>query len=412
MTHRRTSPVPASRALRALAGPLLALALLGAPAAAALPGQAAPAAAPGQAAPAARTAVATDDAPAPDPEQTVQWGVRPGDTAQGVDRPNFAYSLAPGGSLRDSLVVSNHGDTPLALAVYAADGFLTDDGTLDLLPAGEESTALGSWIALDQAEVEIPPQERVEVPFTVTVPDDATPGDYAAGVVSSLVVVAEDGVTTDRRLGSRVHLRVQGELAPALAVDDVRLAYDGTLNPFAPGGATVTFTVTNEGNARVAPATAVRVAGPFGLGATAATDVDVPELLPGSSVERTVEVDGVWPLGREVATLTVGGEVVPLPGTVPDPEVVVPGVVATAATWAVPWVALGLLVLVALLVVWRVRARRRARTAQQRAVDAAVAAALAERAAGGADEPTTEESLSEPVGSPAADRDPWARPAP
>ncbi len=111
-------------------------------------------------------------------------------------------------------------------------------------------------------------------------PDDATPGDYAAGVVSSLVVVAEDGVTTDRRLGSRVHLRVQGELAPALAVDDVRLAYDGTLNPFAPGSATVTFTVTNEGNARVAPATAVRVAGPFGLGATSATDVDVPELLP------------------------------------------------------------------------------------------------------------------------------------
>ncbi|WP_144679407.1 DUF916 domain-containing protein [Cellulosimicrobium sp. TH-20] len=411
MTHRRTSPAPASRALRALAGPLLALALLGAPAAA-LPGQAAPAAAPGQAAPVARAAVATDDAPAPDPAQTVQWGVRPGDTAQGVDRPNFAYSLAPGGSLRDSLVVSNHGDTPLALAVYAADGFLTDDGTLDLLPAGEESTALGSWIALDQAEVEIPPQERVEVPFTVTVPDDATPGDYAAGVVSSLVVVAEDGVTTDRRLGSRVHLRVQGELAPALAVDDVRLAYDGTLNPFAPGSATVTFTVTNEGNARVAPATAVRVSGPFGLGATSATDVDVPELLPGSSVERTVEVDGVWPLGREVATLTVGGEVVPLPGTVPDPEVVVPGVVATATTWAVPWVALGLLVLVALLVVWRVRARRRARTAQQRAVDAAVAAALAERAAGGA---TTEGSPSEPdaVGTPAApDRDPWARPAP
>ncbi|WP_340698294.1 WxL protein peptidoglycan domain-containing protein [Cellulosimicrobium funkei] len=412
MTHRRTSPAPASRALRALAGPLLALALLGAPAAAALPGQAAPAAAPGQAAPAARTAVATDDTPAPDPEKTVQWGVRPGDTAQGVDRPNFAYSLAPGGSLRDSLVVSNHGDTPLALAVYAADGFLTDDGTLDLLPAGEESTALGSWIALDQAEVEIPPQERVEVPFTVTVPDDATPGDYAAGVVSSLVVVAEDGVTTDRRLGSRVHLRVQGELAPALAVDEVRLAYDGTLNPFAPGSATVTFTVTNEGNARVAPATAVRVSGPFGLGATSATDVDVPELLPGSSVERTVEVDGVWPLGREVATLTVGGEVVPLPGTVPDPEVVVPGVVATTATWAVPWVALGLLVLVALLVVWRVRARRRARTAQQRAVDAAVTAALAERAAGGADEPTTEESPNEPVGSPAPDRDPWARPAP
>lgn len=411
MTHRRPGPAhraPAPRALRALAAPLLAAVFLGTP----LP--TAPAAsAVGHAAPSVAS-VAADVAPAPDPAQTVQWGVRPGDTAHGIDRPNFAYELAPGGSLSDSIVVSNHGDAPLTLGVYAADGFLTDDGTLDLLPAGEESTALGSWIVLDGASVVIGPQEQVEVPFTVTVPEDATPGDYAAGVVSSLVVVADDGVTTDRRLGSRVHLRVQGDLAPVLAVDDVRLAYDGTLNPFASGSATVTFTVTNEGNTRVAPTAAVRVAGPFGLGATLAVAVEVPELLPGSSIERTVEVDGVWPLFRENAALTVGGEVVPLPGSVPDPMDVVPGVTATASAWAVPWVALGLLLVVVLLVVWRVRARRRARTAQQRAVDEAVAAALAEHAgAPGADEQapiaeTAETAESADPGEPTRPAEPTA----
>ncbi|WP_251152798.1 DUF916 domain-containing protein [Cellulosimicrobium sp. Marseille-Q4280] len=364
MTDRRTNPLSSAsarlrRVLAVLAAPVLTLALLVAPA-----------------------AVATADVePAPESSTTVQWGFRPADTAQGTDRPNFAYSLAPGGSVQDAIVVTNHGDEPLALGVYAADGFLTDDGTLDLLPTGEESTALGSWIVLAQPGIEVPPQESVEVPFTLTVPQDATPGDYAAGVVSSLVVAADDGVTTDRRLGSRVHLRVQGDLAPALAVEDVHLEYDGTLNPFAAGTATMRFTVRNEGNTRVAPATSVRVTGPFGLAGGAAASVDVPELLPGSSVERTVEVDGVRPLVRLDGTLTVGGEVVPLPGTVPDPEVVVPGVTASASTWAVPWVALGLLVLVVALVVWRVRARRRAKAAQQRAVDAAVAAALAEREA-------------------------------
>ncbi|QJW35279.1 DUF916 domain-containing protein [Cellulosimicrobium protaetiae] len=406
MTHRRTRPAAAPRVPRvlgALSAPLLAVALVAAPALPASSVPAAPAAVEEAAGPVVGTGpLPADVAPAPEPEQTVQWGVRPGDTAHGIDRPNFAYSLPPGGSLTDSILVSNHGDAPLTLGVYAADGYLTDDGTLDLLPAGEESTALGSWIALDGAEVEIAPQEQAEVPFTLAVPDDATPGDYAAGVVSSLVVVADDGVTTDRRLGSRVHLRVQGDLAPALAVDDVHLAYDGTLNPFAPGSATVTFTVTNEGNTRVAPSAAVRVAGPFGLGATAATDVEVPELLPGSSIERTVEIDRVWPLVRETATLTVGGEVVPLPGTVPDPEVVVRGVTASAVAWAVPWVASGLLALVVLLVVWRVRARRRARAAQQRAVDAAVAAALAERAVVPA---SAEGRASTDLGSPSAPRD-------
>ncbi|WP_454042401.1 WxL protein peptidoglycan domain-containing protein [Cellulosimicrobium sp. Marseille-Q8652] len=367
MTDRRNRPTaPASARLRrllaVLAAPVLTLVLLVTPAGVA----------------------AADVAPAP-PESatTVQWGFRPADTAQGTDRPNFAYSLAPGGSVQDAIVVTNHGDEPLTLGVYAADGFLTDDGTLDLLPTGEESTALGSWIVLTQPEIVVPSQESVEVPFTLTVPQDATPGDYAAGVVSSLVVAADDGVTTDRRLGSRVHLRVQGDLAPALAVDDVHLEYDGTLGPFAAGTATLRFTVRNEGNTRVAPATSVRVTGPFGLAGGSAASVDAPELLPGSSVERTVEVDGVRPLVRLGATLTVGGEVVPLPGTVPDPEVVVPGVTASASTWAVPWVALGLVVLVVALVVWRVRARRRARAAQQRAVDAAVAAALAEREAAG-----------------------------
>ncbi len=381
MDHRRHRRARrAALASRALAAPLLAAALLAVP----LPAAPAVSAIPhaplaGDVGLSAPADVARSVPADVEPSQTVQWGVRPGDTAHGVDRPNFAYELAPGGSLTDSIVVSNHGDAPLTLGVYAADGYLTDDGTLDLLPAGEESTALGSWIALDSAEIEIAPQEQAEVPFTVTVPADATPGDYAAGVVSSLVVVAEDGVTTDRRLGSRVHLRVQGDLAPVLAVDDVRLTYDGTLNPFAAGTATVTFTVTNEGNARIAPTAAVRVTGPFGLGATPALDVEVPELLPGSSVERTVEVDDLWPLFREVATLTVGGEVVPLPGSVPDPTDVVPGVTATAVVWAVPWVALGLLVVVVLLVVRRVRARRRARASQQRAVEQAVAAALAER---------------------------------
>jgi len=372
MTDPRPRPAPTGhpdrragsrlrRALAALGAPFLAAALLLAPAAPA----------------------AADEEP-DESSTTVQWGFRPADTAQGTDRPNFAYSLPPGGSVKDAVVVTNHGDEPLALGVYAADGFLTDDGTLDLLPAGEESTALGAWITLAEPEVEIPAQESVEVPFTLSVPDDATPGDYAAGVVSSLVVVADDGVTTDRRLGSRLHLRVQGDLAPAIAVDDVRVEYDGTLNPVAPGTATVTFTLTNEGNTRVAPATSLRVAGPFGLAGTSAVAVDVPELLPGSSLERTVEVDGVWPLVRATATLTVGGEVVPLPGAVPDPQVVVTGVTASAATWAVPWVALALLLLVVVLVVLRVRARRRARTAQARAVDAAVAAALAERDAAGA----------------------------
>ncbi len=321
-----------------------------------------------------------------DPATQVAWGVRPADTVHGSDRPNFAYELPPGGTLTDALVVTNRGAAPLTLQVYAADGFLTDDGTLDLLPAGEPSTALGSWVAVAVPQLVVEPGASAEVPFTLTVPDDATPGDYAAGVVSTLLVENTEGVSVDRRLGSRMHLRVSGDLAPALAIDDVQVAYRGTLNPFEAGVAAVTFTVTNAGNTRVAPGEQVRVTGLFGLGDTRATQVGLPELLPGSSVVRTATVDGVWPLVRATARVAVGGEVVMLTaasqsaGQAGQTSPAVSAAVGTASAWAIPWVALAALLVLVMLAVLRVRAARRRSAAQQRTIDAAVAEALARRA--------------------------------
>jgi hypothetical protein len=333
--------------------------------------------------PTRRVPAAADPAADPAAASTqVTWGVRPADTVHGAARPNFAYTLPPGGTLSDALVVTNKGDAPLALDVYAADGFLTPDGTLDVLEAGEESTALGAWVRVDTPEIVLEPGAAAEVPFTLTVPDDAQPGDYAAGIVSSLLVENAAGVSVDRRLGSRVHLRVAGDLAPALAVSGVRVDYDAGGNPVAPGAATVTFTVTNTGNARVAPTEQVQVAGLLGLGRARAAAVDVPELIPGASVQRSVRVDGVWPLVRTTATIALGGEVVALPGAAADEAApAVPGVVATGTAWAVPWALIGALALVVALVALRVLAGSRRRVRHQRAVDAAVADALARRGA-------------------------------
>ncbi|MFE4467052.1 DUF916 domain-containing protein [Oerskovia sp. NPDC056781] len=316
-----------------------------------------------------------------DPAATpVTWGVRPADTVHGTERPNYAYSLEPGASLDDGIIVSNYTQGPLTFRVYAADGFMTEAGELDLLPAGEESSALGAWVSFAGEEVTVDGGDSVVVPFTLTVPADATPGDYAAGVVSSLLVENAEGVSVDRRLGSRMHLRVAGDLVPAVVLDDVSVTYDGTLNPFAAGDATVTFTVTNDGNTRLAAGQVVRVAGPWGAGAQSAPRVELPELLPGTSVTRTVTVDGVWPLGRVSADVRVTAEVVTAIGaTDADTVPVVAPATASASTLAVPWAALALLVLlVGAVVLWR-RAARRRRARDERKVAEAVAQALKER---------------------------------
>ncbi|MEK8226294.1 hypothetical protein NKG05_09845 [Oerskovia sp. M15] len=60
---------------------------------------------------------------------------------KGAARTAYDYAINPGATEKDGLVIANRGTESLDLAIYAADGFTTDSGQLDLLPAGEESAA-------------------------------------------------------------------------------------------------------------------------------------------------------------------------------------------------------------------------------------------------------------------------------
>ncbi|WP_411699282.1 WxL protein peptidoglycan domain-containing protein [Conyzicola sp.] len=319
--------------------------------------------------------------PAAAEEADVSWGVRTAANDQGTDRQNFGYAIDPGASVADALVVSNHDTVPLDLALYGADGFTTEAGQLDVVTQDTESVALGAWIGFAADSVTVPAGESVEVPFTVTVPDNATPGDYAGAVITSLGQPSqEQGLSVDRRLGIRIHLRVGGTLAPALTVADMRVDYAGSLNPFAAGDATVTYTLENTGNARLTAGQKVTVEGPFGmLPADAETIKTAPELLPGESWEVTTRVAGVVPTFLLSATTVVTLE--SASSSAGDPAIA--PVEATATTWAVPWALLVLLLLVAAIVVATILiVRRRRRTRKRREderVDEAVQRALADR---------------------------------
>jgi hypothetical protein len=313
-------------------------------------------------------AVAADD--------DVTWAVRTASNDLGRDRTGFEYALDPGAQVSDALVVVNHGDTALDLAVYAADGYTTDSGQLDLLVQGETSAAVGAWVQVADDAISLAPGATAEVPFTVRVPDDATPGDYAGGVVTSLTQDdSAQGITVDRRLGVTMHLRVGGELAPGVAVEDVHLAYHGTLNPFGAGGATVTYTIHNTGNTLVSGRENVAVAGPFGwLGSVGAPVEAPPQLLPGESWTTSAPVHDVAPLVRLGATVAVAPLVTDASGsTTPLATVEV-----TTHAWAVPWPLLLVVVLAGAGVTLGLRGARRRRAARRAAEDARVQEAVDE----------------------------------
>nr|WP_272898165.1 DUF916 domain-containing protein [Agromyces seonyuensis] len=309
------------------------------------------------------------------PAGTVQWGVRTADGDLGSERENYDYLLEAGDSLDDAIVVTNHGDEPLELAVYAADGFTGESGALDLLAEGETSTAVGAWITADATSVHLEPAASVEVPFHVAIPEDAMPGDYAGGIVTTLASEQDGGVSVDRRLGIRVQVRVGGELAPALVVEDVHLEYATPLDPFATAPATVTYTVRNTGNARLTAAQTVAVAGPFGMLRADAADLEpIPALLPGESWTASADVAGVFPSGLLTAEVELVPSV-PAEGTTSGSGDL-PAVHAEATLWAVPWMLVAALLVLVGAVVALVLGRRRAKRREAARIEAAVAEAL------------------------------------
>ncbi|MCC2314544.1 WxL protein peptidoglycan domain-containing protein [Cellulomonas xiejunii] len=310
------------------------------------------------------SAVAVD----PSTDATVTWGVRPADAEpHAAGRANFAYTAAPGGTIEDAVVISNHGTAPTTLRVYVADAFTTTRGVLDLLRPDQPSMGVGAWTDVAAPEVVVPAGASVTVPFTLRVPDHAEPGDHAGGVVTSLVSTRADGVSVDRRLGARLHLRVDGPLAPGAALEGPRAVHHGSLDPTAGGAVDVEVDVVNTGNVRVGGPATVTVAGPFGWGGQV-VEVDVPELLPGERTTVAVRVDDVRPLLRLTATVRLVPHVV-VDGSRLDP------VTASVSTAAVPWTALALVLLVlAAVVTGRWRARRRAAATERRVAEAVAAA--------------------------------------
>jgi hypothetical protein len=279
------------------------------------------------------------------------WAVEPSSPTGTDGRDYFAYTLKPGQGFEDTVRISNFTDQDLDFRIYPRDAFnTTGDGGFAVQEEDEQPRGVGSWIRLpdEVGDRTIEAGSAIDVPFAITVPPDAEPGDHAGAIIAALMSpeqVADAGVGIDvrQRVGSRMYVRVDGPIDPALAITRLDVA---STNPFLQlfsgrGSTTVTYEVTNVGNARLAPQTALRVEGPFGVVVGEANFRQLPELLPGGSVVVTDSIDGIPPLGPMsvvVSAETIGGN-------------------ATETTrsmtyWAVPWLWLLILALAAGLLVW------------------------------------------------------------
>jgi hypothetical protein len=236
--------------------------------------------------------------------------VAPADRNGPAGRISLRHELDPGASVKDAIAVTNLSQAPVEFVVETGAGQVGAQGTFDI----DESnvTGVGGWIAvagLTDGKVVLEAGETRVLSLTITVPEDATPGDHPAGV--TVGVSQGEDVTVTHRVGVRLHLRVAGEIQPELRLTVSEARFSPSWLPFAPGKLLVDYRIENVGNVRLGANVAVEAAGPLGLGATA-TELDpLDELLPGESVERSAEIAAptlFWLRATLTATPTVVGE--------------------------------------------------------------------------------------------------------
>ncbi|MEU4998429.1 DUF916 domain-containing protein [Streptomyces sp. NPDC021622] len=220
-------------------------------------------------------------------DESGAWSVAPsagGGTRPAKDgRPYFYVEGTPGSVLEDTVTVTNPGSKPRTIELTGADADNTRGGAFSLDRG--KPTDTGSWITFARRKVKVPPRTRAEVPFSVSVPEGAIPGDHPGAIV------ARGG---GRDAGVRVHLRVSGPTLSALTVEKVKAE-----------GSRITYDIVNRGNTVLTPKLAIRAEGLFG------TLLDRParplpiELLPGRRVTLTEPWKDAPSLDSAEVTLTV-----------------------------------------------------------------------------------------------------------
>ncbi|GIE90276.1 WxL protein peptidoglycan domain-containing protein [Actinoplanes regularis] len=295
-----------------------------------------------------------------------EWSVTPTPARNPGPTPRLMFFLdAPAGqTLRESVRVSNLTTGPRSFLIYGADAYNTPhNGGFAFRSRDEKQADLGSWVTSQVTTVEVPARTSADIPFTITVPKNATPGDHVGGI---LAMEAQPGAIADadgaavrvqRAVAARVYLRVAGTVLPGLSVRDLSVDIGAPLLPVGTRG-DLEYRVANIGNVHLVPTAEIKVTGLFGHRISATGSAPASDMVPGADGTFTARTSGIWPFDVVTTRVTVRS----------DGDVYA---ARSKRTPVISWTALAVPAILILFVWWRLRRRLRSRSPRPRALVAA-----------------------------------------
>jgi Bacterial protein of unknown function (DUF916) len=218
----------------------------------------------------------------------------PGSTQAGY----FGMIAFPGQKFSESVSVANFTKAPLKLRLYAADAYtIRNGGGFAVYGIGSTPHEVGAWVSQLPQLITIPARKQLNIRFAIHVPANATPGTHAGGIVAQAAVpqvMQVNGtvrVKVYRQVFTRIYATIFGRLIPNFEVDSLSAIHPQPPFPLITHReGSITYFLSNAGNAVIAPTVHLWVTGLFGT-IMNRTFPATSQILPGGIAQYEV----AWP---------------------------------------------------------------------------------------------------------------------
>jgi hypothetical protein len=140
-------------------------------------------------------------------EALVVLPVQPNEATDPLTKSWVIETLTPGQSIERSVVIKNSFNSEKKLTLKGTDATQSSIGTFVVKDQNEPSTQVGSWIKIENADINVAANSEATVSYTITTPEDAKGGEYAGAVVASSKDALDGSIVQS---GVRVYLTVPG----------------------------------------------------------------------------------------------------------------------------------------------------------------------------------------------------------
>ncbi len=133
----------------------------------------------------------------------------------------FIHTAEPGAVIKEGVLVVNNKKETKTVKVYAVDSTPSTGGAFACEQLSQTKDDVGAWVALKESEVTLEPGTNKLVPFTITIPQNASVGEHNGCIIiqeKKEKVEGKSGVNLSFRTGLRVAITIPGELTRKLEV--------------------------------------------------------------------------------------------------------------------------------------------------------------------------------------------------